>query len=236
MERHDSIPTGAVEGWQSREVSHPAGERIAFHHHRAEEWLEVLRGGIRFFTLGERELPAAASQAVHIAPGEVHRAEIGPEGVSYRMWMPRSEDDPWFTHRVGDEMLALLRENLTLPEVENRWEARNRAAPSPTDREDEAFLRALLSAALTFRTAKGGFLDRGRYLARPPPAQPVVRSSRGTVQVLHASAESVLLSTVVETRAPDGTGAAFENARLFVREDGRWKCRVWWNTAAPGGV
>jgi len=238
MDRHESMPAGVVAGWTTREETHPPGERVDFHYHRVEEWLEVVRGGICFFTVGARDIskrgiPVSVGQALRIPPGEVHRAEIGPEGVNYRMWMPRS-DAEGFTQRLQDDLLRLIEENLALPEVENRWELRNRDEPGPGDRENEAFLRSLLSPALTFRTVMGSYLDLPRYLARPAPKSPSVRSSSGTVQILHAGADSLLLSTVVETRAPDGTTAAFTNARLFVREDARWKLRVWLNAREPG--
>jgi hypothetical protein len=76
--------------------------------------------------------------------------------------------DQTFAHQVSDEHLRLIKRNLSLPEVENRWEQRNRAELSKRDREDESFLRDLLSSALTFRTVKGSYLDRDGYLGPPP--------------------------------------------------------------------
>ena len=88
MEKRDAIPNDVATGWRSQEVSHDPDDRRPFHYHDVEEWLQVLRGDIRFFTEGEDEYPLRKDDVLRILPGEVHRAEIGPEGVTYRMWTP----------------------------------------------------------------------------------------------------------------------------------------------------
>lgn len=137
MKRFDSMPREAVEGWPWQDVAHPAGEHVPFHYHDIEELLEVMLGALRFVTPGGREFPVTRGQALRIPPGEVHRVDIGPEGASYHMWKPHEERDGAFPHRVSDELLTLLRDNLALPDVENRWERRNRAQLSQKDRDDE---------------------------------------------------------------------------------------------------
>ncbi len=230
MERFDSLPRNAVEGWPQQLVKHPPLERVPFHYHAVEEWLQVMHGALTFVAPGGAEIPVTTGQALRLPPGEVHRVDIGPDGTSYEMWTARDERDDMFAHPVSEDLLALIARNLTLPEVENRWDRRNRDQPTPRDREDETFLLETLSPALVFRTGKGGYLDRGHYLRRPPPNPLFVRSSSGSVQVLHEGADSLLLSTVVHTSRDDGSTAAFTNVRLFVREDGRWMCRVWLNS------
>lgn len=229
MERFDAMPRKAVEGWPRQDVAHPAGEHVPFHYHDMEELLEVTLGALRFVTPGGREFPVTKGQALRIPPGEVHRVDIGPEGASYHMWTPREERDGAFPHRVSDELLALLTDNLAVPDVENRWERRNRAQLSQEDRDDEAFLMKLLSGMLIFRTAGGSYLDSGQYLRRPQPDPVFVKSTSGSIQVLHETSDTVLLSTVVETSRP----ASYTNVRLFVKEEGTWKCRVWLNSPEP---
>jgi quercetin dioxygenase-like cupin family protein len=233
MKLFDSIPRQAVEGWRARDVSHAAGEAVPFHYHSIEEWLEVNRGSLRFFTAGGQEFEVPNGRALQIPPGEVHRVDIGAEGVSYRMLTPDEPHDGSFSHQVSDELLALIEKNLALPAVENRWERRNRAEPSSADRQDEALLLGLLSSSLIFRTAKSSYLDRQHYLERLSSNPPVVRSTSGSVQILHQTSDTVLLSTTVETAREDGVRALFTNVRLFIREEATLKCRVWLNYPDP---
>jgi quercetin dioxygenase-like cupin family protein len=234
MERFESMPRNAVEGWPLQNVTHPPLEQVAFHYHTVEEWLEVKRGALSFVAPGGLEIRVAAGQSLRIPPGEVHRVDIGPEGTTYDMWTPRVERTHPFAHPVSDELLALIRDNLMLPEVENRWDRRNRDQPTSQDHEDEVFFRELLSAALIFRTAAGGYLDLGRYLRRPPPNPASARASSGSVQVLSEAADTILLSTAVQTTGPDGRVRSFANLRLFAIEEDRWKCRAWINSPEPG--
>jgi hypothetical protein len=233
MERFDSMPREAAEGWLWQDVAHPAGEQMPFHYHDIEELLEVTLGALRFVTPGGREFSVTRGQALRIPPGEVHRVDIGPEAASYHMWTPREERDGAFPHRVSEELLTLLKDNLALPDVENRWERRNRARPSQEDGDDEAFLLNMLLGMLIFRTAKGLYLDRGQYLRRPQPEPAIVRSTSGSIQVIHETSDTALLSTVVETSRSNGARASSSNVRLFVKEEGAWKCRVWLNSPEP---
>jgi len=63
---------------------------------------------------------------------------------------------------------------------------------------------------------------RGGFAARD-------RSASGTVCVLNRTANGVLLSTVVTTGTGGPTPLHFTNIRLFARESGLWKCRMWVN-------
>jgi hypothetical protein len=60
-------------------------------------------------------------EALNIQPGEVQRVEIGPEGVKYQMWLPLDMSGKTFQHKLDAQDMALVRRNLELPEVENRW-------------------------------------------------------------------------------------------------------------------
>jgi hypothetical protein len=58
------------------------------------------------------------------------------------------------------------------------------------------------------------------------------RRSGGSICVLNRTDAGMLLSTPVTM----GTGTsqqAFMNVRLFAKEDGAWKCRVWVNYPQP---
>jgi hypothetical protein len=218
MKVYPEVSGERLNGWISRDVRHPPGAApVDFHYHDVEEWLELLEGSITFFTARDQPYTLAAGQALNIQPGEVHRANIGPGGAMYRMWLPVDLRDDTFQHRLDEQDLALVRRNLELPEAENRWDAR-----APGSRE---FLDDFTSEALIFRNAKGRFLGKKAYLERPPAT--VARAPSDTVCILYKDADHVLLSTVVQA------GDLYSNTRFFVRADGSWKCRVWMNFPEP---
>ena len=233
MQKYPDIPetVRGTPGWPSKPVSHPAGERVGLHYHDVEEWLQVLEGDMTFFTAGGTPSRVVKGDAFRILPGEVHSVEIGPAGVTYKMWTTVAESDEAFAHPVSDQLRLLIESNLALPTVENRWDQRNRLALTDENGRDRTFLETFLSEHLTFRTAKGIYVGREQYLNRD--AAKVERASSGSVQILHASPETLLLSTAVEMPAPAGVKASFSNIRLFVKEGGAWKCSVWLNFPEP---
>src|SRR5262245_30031643 len=111
MKSFAKMPHESVEGWPSEDISYPAGSApVEFHYHNVEEWLEVLEGAITFFTAAdEPHYALAAGQALNIDPGEVHRVEIGKEGVKYRMWLPVQLSESTFQHRLDNEEVKLVK-------------------------------------------------------------------------------------------------------------------------------
>jgi hypothetical protein len=225
MRAYPSLPLPILEGWTSSTEVHPAMEKVGFHYHDVEEWLEVLRGSITFFTLSGRASPLSVGSVFQIPRGEVHRAEIGAEGVEYRMRLPVAIAEG-FANRLSADEVEMLQTNLEFPIREDN-----------KDGKAAEFFAAHLSPALAFCRAdatvagadafRDGFVDRSR-------------SSWGTVRILNRKPNGILLSLVVTT----GTGGAspqhFTNIRLFAKEGGIWKCRMWVNypshTTEPSGL
>ena len=218
MQIYSSLPTVLLDGWMSRQQTHPPHEQVGFHYHLAEEWLEVTDGAMTFYSLSQQAWPLAAGAVFRIPRGEVHRAGIGAAGVTYRMYVP-IEFGVGFSIPLNDGELTLLATNLDFPVREENLDGGARA-----------FFTEHLSEHLAFCRANGDVVDKQTYLAK---FTAMGRSSDGTVCVLNRTADAVLLSTgvTVNTGAPDAK--SFTNLRLFKQEDGRWKCRVWVNVPAP---
>ena len=236
MKIYQQMPHENVSGWQSpKDVRHAPGSE-PFHYHEVEEWLEVLEGTITFFPAALDEPPyptppysLVVGQALSLQPGEVHRAEIGPDGVRYRMWLPVEIDQKTFQRVLENQEVALVKRNLGLPAAENGW-LKRQADVAITGNPDGNFLDDFTSADLIFRGATGKFLTKESYLRRQGGG-PVSRSASDSVCILYRSAGHLLLSTVVGTQSsePDAR-ASYTNIRFFVREgDGSWRCRVWMN-------
>lgn len=203
-----------MEGWVSRNQTLPALQRVDFHYHDAEEWLEVAHGDITFSSLSGQAWPLHAGSVLQIPRGEVHQAEIGAQGVEYRMHLPVEMTGSFINPLTSDEM-DLLRTNLAFPIREENIDGR--AAE---------FFAAHLSDQLTFRRADGTLAGkeafRDGFTARD-------RASSGTVSVLSRTDNSILLSTVVIVGASGKAPKHFTNIRLFEKESGVWKCRIWVN-------
>ena len=228
-------------GWAELLVEHQAGEGAPFHYHEVEEWLRVVEGQVTFFSAGElvgrpTQQICVTGDVLRIPQGEVHRVEVGPAGVKYWMWTP-VPSWPCFQRKLDPDLEDLIKRNLTLPEVENRYDERIRTGdtPTPQDQEDDKFLTAFVSTALTMRTARGGLLDHAGYTTRGGAA--FIRGPSASIRILHRTTdpESVLLSTVVHTTDwYTGTRQQITNIRHFVKEDRVWKCRIWVNYPEPG--
>jgi hypothetical protein len=214
MKIHTVLPQTLLDGWTSSQETHPAGQTVEFHYHDVEEWLEVRRGEITFFTLSDQALPLRAGAVLHIPRGEVHRAEIGPDGVEYQMYLPVAPATA-FANRLAAEELALLRTNLAFPIREEN-----------TDGHAAEFFATHLSDQLAFcradATVVGKDAFRGGFVARN-------RTSSGTVSVLNRTPNGILLSTVVTMGAGGPAAKSFTNIRLFVNESGAWRCKMWVN-------
>jgi quercetin dioxygenase-like cupin family protein len=240
MIKYQSVPHQLVEGLSSRNMTHDPGKQIDFHYHDAEEWLEVLKGKITFFpagaltSAGEPSYSVVTGQALKIPRGEIHRVEVGPEGVTYQMWVPIY--DEFSSNILDEEEISLVRRNLQLPDIENRWQARNPDSLTSVDEKDREFLNDFLSMDLIFRTGSGHLIEgKLAFLDRQP--DDIIRKPSASIRILHKSPESVYLYSVVHTQSKDGNNRkSFSNYRLFVKEENMWKCRLWINYPEFGVV
>ena len=219
MKIYPQVPQGLVNGWVASTERHEPGEKVPFHYHDVEEWLQVQKGDIRFFSAGGREHHLGVGQALEIPRGEVHRVEIGAHGVEYRMWIPVDVREAGFANVLDGEAEALIKKNLLVPSAE--------------DRGDGPFFDDFLSEQLTFRTASGTVLDKAGFTSRGFTNRNRLPSD--SVRVLHQGPDSVLLSTMVGVPGDGGRIQFFSNERLFVREGNTLACRVWLNYPEPAG-
>jgi len=213
MKIYPRVPEGLVDDWVASIEIHDPGEKRRSHYHDVEEWLQVQEGEICFFSAGGRAYRLGVGQALRIPRGEVHRVEIGPEGVAYRMWLPVAVRDGDFEKVVDDQDMDLIQKNLDAPKAE--------------DRGDGPFFEDLLSERLTFRTATGAVLDKAGFMGRGFTNRNRIASD--SVRVLHKGADSVLLLTIVSVPSDGGPTQSISNERLFVREETGLRCRVWLN-------
>ncbi len=225
MKTYSAMKSELVDNWPSSVEPHAAADQVALHYHEVEEWLEVLDGEITFSSAGGQKHVIRKGEALNIPQGELHRVEVGPNGVQYRMWTPIPVCDETFRKELEPDELELVRRNLELPGAENRKDAN----PSNT-----AFLSDFVSSDLIFRSGGGDIVTgKDAFLKRPP--SPVTRSSSGSVRVLHKGVSSLLISTTVYTTPIEGGQAkSFVNLRLFRKENSGWKCLVWMNYLESG--
>jgi glyoxylase I family protein len=102
---------------------------------------------------------------------------------------------------------------------------------------DLQYLRDVLHEELVFRRADGTVVGKVEYLdglaARSYDLMDV------EVLDVQEGAESAVVDVVVTARGTSGGkpfGGSFRNVRTFVRDNGRWRCRVWINTRERQGV
>jgi hypothetical protein len=240
MDMYGSVPQHLIGDWPYRDVSHPGGDRYDYHFHEVEEWLEVRRGGMSFFPAGCGEHRVPVGKALRILRGEIHRVEVLPEGVDYRMWLSADVASDRFARSLDQTAMDLISRNLRVPNEENGWEEDQRkakiaaqisggsGAATPVSKH-RVFLEDFVHTDLVFRTA-GGALSLGRrdYIQRPLGNAPVVRRADDTVRVLHWADASIVLSTTVHTQQ-NGDSRSFCNIRTFVQEEGQFRCRIWIN-------
>lgn len=112
-----AVPRELVDHWEESEQTLSPRQVVDFHYHDVEEWLAIVRGEITFFTLADTPFPLGAGRTLHIPRGEVHRAEVGSDGVEYRMFRPVS------VSLCANQLLAgeldALRRNLEFPQYED---------------------------------------------------------------------------------------------------------------------
>lgn len=216
MKSYPALARDLVDGWAASTETHPAGQWVDFHYHDVEEWLEVRRGDITFFSLSRQEWRLGPGSVLHIPRGEVHAAAIGADGVEYQMYLPVAPTTG-FANRLAADEIDLLLTNLEFPIREEN--ADGRAAE---------FFAAHLSDQLTFCRGDGTVVGkdafRDGFVAKN-------RTSSGTVSVLNRTPQGLLLATVVAVGS--GTAArSFTNIRFFAKESGAWRCRIWVNHPA----
>lgn len=214
-----SIPGKIAQDWNSRLVTHTTPhERVPQHYHDVEEWLYVQRGEATFYAAGGQKAHIVGDRpglprVLHIPRGEVHRVEIGAAGVDYVMWLSEPRDESTFSNILSDEEVSLVNKNLLIPQRE--------------EDADHSFFDSLLSEQLIFRRADGSIIDKERFLANFSKR---ARKASDSVRILSRTPEIILVSTSVTMPSAAGALDAFLNERLFVKENGVWKCRVWWNS------
>lgn len=185
----------------------------------------MIEGRITFSSACGDRHAISQGEALHIPQGELHSVEVGPNGVTYRIWTPELVSDEMFRKEPDQEELALIRKNLKVPDAESR------IYENPCD---TAFFEHFLSKDLIFRSAGGDiFLGKEKFLDRRPVQ--VTRSSSGSVRVLHKAAGSlIIIATTVHTRPKrGGPRKSFANLRLLVKDDAGWKCLVGMNYPEP---
>lgn len=207
MKIYTNIPQPFTDDWAMSTVRHPSGAQFPFHYHDVEEWLQVLEGEIYFFSAGEQEYRLGVGQVLQISRGEVHRVEIGPTGVAYQMWTPVAGQDLDFVKELSDAEMTLIRENLLVPQHENKG---GDAA--------QQFFERFLSEQLTFRTASGAVLSKARFIGNGFVDRK--RRASDSISILYKSSETLFLSTVVTLPGEDEQSQAYTNDRLFIRERG----------------
>ena len=218
MRIYPALPRDLVDGWASSTENHPAGQMVGFHYHDVEEWLEVRRGAITFFSLSGEKKPLGAGSVLHIPRGEVHRAEIGAEGVAYQMYLPVAPSTG-FANRLAADEIDLLQTNLAFPLREENTDGC--AAP---------FFAAQLSDQLVFCRSDGTIAGKDAFREGFAAKN---RSASGTVSVLNRTPNTIVLSTVVTVGRGGPAAKFFTNIRVFVKESGAWRCRMWVNVPEP---
>ena len=212
MKLYDTVPQELVESWIPSPQILSDGTTVDFHYHDVEEWLTVVRGDITFFTLAGQPFQVVPDRALRIPRGEVHRAEAGPDGVEYQMFVPVSPPD--FANRLTDIELDALRTNLRFPECEDGHVEHGRQFFEEALSDKLAFCRADGTIIGKRNFIENTFIDRGR-------------TSSGSVRVLNRPANGLLISTVVTVT--EGGARSFTNIRFLAVEDGKLRCRLWAN-------
>ena len=221
MRAYSGVPHPLVDGWSSTIEAHPARQAVAFHYHDVDEWLEVLRGEITFFPLRGDGCRVAVGGALRIPRGEVHRADIGDDGVEYRMHLPVAIPADFGKRLTADE-IALLQSNLEWPVQEDTG-----------GDEAAAFFEDALSASLAFARANGTVVDKRGFLKDGFTLRD--RSAPGTVRVLNQKKDFLLISILVTTGTGGTAPQSSANLRVLVNEGGTWRCRMWMNVPEAAG-
>lgn len=213
MNVHSAVPLELVDHWEESEQTLSPLQVVDFHYHDVEEWLTVVRGEITFFTLTDTPFQLDVAGTLHIPRGEVHRAEVGSDGVVYRMFLP--VPIPSFAKKLTAEELDALMRNLEFPQYED-----GRAE------DGSEFFENALSDQLVFCRANGMCVDKRTFIEEAFVDKG--RSSAGSIQILNRTENGLLISTVVDVADANGVHS-FVNLRFLAAEGGTLRCRLWVN-------
>ena len=105
---------------------------------------------------------------------------------------------------------------------------------------DEEFFRSVLADDLVFRRASRARVGKAKYLEDLlDERNRYDRVEAEDVEVIAYRTDLALTSLRVHA-AGERAGERFEgdyrNTRLFVKENGEWRCAVWFNTPEPAPV
>jgi hypothetical protein len=210
---YSGVPQELVD-WEQSPHSLSAGTPAGrFHYHDVDEWLTVVSGEITFFTLADEPFHVAVDRALRIPRGEVHRTEVGPTGVEYRMFLPVAVSA--FVNELVPSELDVLRRNLQFPNYEDGRVEHGREFFEDALSDELVFCRVDGTVVGKQNFIDGAFVDRGR-------------SSSGSIRVLNKTTNGLLVSTVVNMTV-EGNVRSFMNVRFLSAEDGTLRCRIWAN-------
>jgi hypothetical protein len=217
MHIYPTLPRELVDGWKQSLQTLAAYKEVRFHYHDVEEWLVVVSGTITFFTLANQPFRINVGRALLIPQGEVHRAEVGPDGVDYEMFLPVAVT-PFIKELTTDELSA-LRRNLDFADYEDG------RIPN-----GQAFFEDVLSDDLVFCRASGVCVDKKTFIDGAFVDKN--RSSAGSIQILNRTVNGLLISTVVNVGSEGGVNS-FNNVRFLAVERETFRCRLWANYPQP---
>jgi hypothetical protein len=111
-------------------------------------------------------------------------------------------------------------------------ERNKRIAQAEKDR-DTGFLREILADDLYFRRANGQVVDKQTYLQSIESPENTYEQNEAEDVTATVYEDLAVVSLIVRARGlRQGIpfGGAFRNIRLFLKQDGEWRCVVWFNT------
>jgi ketosteroid isomerase-like protein len=105
-------------------------------------------------------------------------------------------------------------------------------------RQDATDLEPVLHDDLVFRRADGKLISKQQYLDAVPTR--VYERLDADVVEIHEKDESAVVTVIVDAAGTTADGSRFDgrfrNVRVFVKDDGRWLCRLWVNTPASANT
>ena len=187
---------GYTQNWISRKVAHPANLKVDFHFHSVEEWLKVLSGSGSFYRVNGTEVLIVEGDILHIPQGEIHRVDVGPEGLLYEMYIPMEISSGSFSNPLDQREIQLMLTHLNLPVYGDRRDSDR--MHNVFGGYSEVMLKDLMSDGFSFRTATGRIMDKDGYLARDTDDATREVGGNGSLCVLHRCAECIVISSVVD--------------------------------------
>lgn len=100
-------------------------------------------------------------------------------------------------------------------------------------RRDETFLRDVLADELVFRRASGAVVTKEEYLAELIKPENTYEYLESENLRFIANEEIAVVTLIVKAKGKRGEKefeGKFQNRRVFIEQQGNWKCIVWFNT------